>query len=136
MRVERACRLKAESHTGLRPNMKTVKTISLGDFMRAPFCVALVLAGFLGTTAQADDSLSRAVQQGAGKGFKTCAPTLDKAVRSIHDDDTKYGHIGTYSVEDSDQRIFNALTSQPYADGRQVTSFTGVKNAAGKCDVV
>jgi hypothetical protein len=74
---------------------------------------------------------SRAVQQGMEHGFRDCAPDLDQAVKLVHEDDDAYAHMGTWSTANGNGELFNSLTAAP---GSGVTSFTGVKTAAGKCN--
>lgn len=81
-------------------------------------------------------TLSSAVQQGVDKGFKTCAPTMDRAVKLVNEDESKYAHLGTWNLGAPDSRVFNTLTIQPYSDGTSFASVTGVQNHAGECDTV
>jgi len=92
---------------------------------------ALLLS--VAATAGAEE-ISRAIQQGIDKGFKTCAPSLDAFVKHVHSDDSKYAHLGTWSKADADRRLFNTLTIQPYADGASFAVFSGVRGLSGNCD--
>jgi hypothetical protein len=96
------------------------------------FAVMLIIAS---ATSSAQE-LSRAVQQGSEKGFKTCAPLLDRFVKHVHSDDSKYAHLGTWSKSDADRKMFSTLTVQPYSDGSIFAVFSGVRNVSERCDAV
>ncbi len=98
-------------------------------------CVALALMLNLPAAVQAaEPPLSRAVRQGADKGFKTCAPAMDRIVRFLHEDDEAYTHLGVWSTTDTDKSSFTTLTLQEFEDGRRINHVSAVQNAAGKCD--
>lgn len=79
---------------------------------------------------------ARAVQQGIEKGFRTCAPLMDRMLKFVHSDDSKYAHLGTWNKGSPDRKTFNTVTVEPYTDGATFTSFSAVRNQADECDVV
>lgn len=101
----------------------------MNKLLIACFCLSLSAA------AWAADAPSRAVQQGMDKGFKTCAGALDILVKSANEDDTKYGHLGVWSVAAVDSHVFDTTTIQPFSDGTQIVAYSAVRSAEGKCDL-
>jgi len=87
------------------------------------------------SNAYAAPELTRAVKQGYDAGFHDCAGALDPLVKFVHDDDQIYAHFGRWSAERPNEETFSSLTSETYADGKGIASFTATKNAAGKCSI-
>lgn len=86
------------------------------------------------SVSSAETKLSRAVQQGADQGFKACAPMLDQLVKFMHEDDEAYSHVGSWAPTDTDDTLFTALTGSPIPESTAISSFSAVKNKAGRCD--
>jgi hypothetical protein len=84
--------------------------------------------------AQDPPQPTRAVKPAFDAGFHDCAPQLDAAVRFVHEDDTAYANLGTWSKDRPNDEAVNLVTSEAFPGAASVTSFTGVKSAAGKCD--
>src|SRR5260221_10623048 len=78
---------------------------------------------------------SRAVQQLYEAGFVSCATAMDYVVKSIYPDDGGYAHFGQWSVSHTDSSIATTILSAKDVSGNVVTLISGVRNAAGSCDV-
>jgi hypothetical protein len=79
---------------------------------------------------------TNAAKQGVENGFKACVEPFDAAVRFVHKNDETYAYVSTWSKRAPDTEVFNTITSERYPDAHGVASFTGVKAASGKCNVV
>jgi hypothetical protein len=126
--------LKDEETTGI-----SWEILDVGDGMRnSPSLSAaalILLTNLSAPSAYSAEPLSRAVQQGYDKGFHDCARALDRLVKFIHQDDSKYANFGQWSENNTNERIFSTVTSEPNSEGSGITSFTAQKNTSGKCDV-
>lgn len=77
----------------------------------------------------------RVLKEGYKAGFRDCAAAAEKVVRFIHEDDSAYGYIATWATKKTNESMLGAVTSESYADGQGVTTFSAVKAASGGCDV-
>lgn len=82
-----------------------------------------------------DKTPSRLVAGLQAKGFKKCADDLDKVVKWVHKDESKYANVTTWSVAAPDRRSAFAASSDRYADGSIVTTFTASPDASGTCTI-
>jgi hypothetical protein len=97
--------------------------------------LALLLAA-LSLPLPAFAAPTNAAKQGVENGFKACVEPFDTAVRFVHENDETYAYVGTWSKRAPDGEAYNAVTSERYPDAHGLTSFTGVKTASGRCNVV
>ena len=98
--------------------------------------LSMLLVACLATSpVDAATPLTRAVQQAYDAGFRDCAPTLDRFVRFIHEDDTQYGFYGIWSKDAPNASMFSTTTTEITPAGNMVTTFSAVKNNSGTCDV-
>jgi hypothetical protein len=102
----------------------------------------LVLVAFLATSfavvqaSNAQESQTpRLVEALAKTGFKKCSPEVGKVVRWIHEDDSKYAFVSTWNEKEPNQRSAFAATTERYADGEMVTTFSASPDISGKCSV-
>ena len=80
-------------------------------------------------------TLSRMVETLQSKGVKTCAADLDKVVKWIHSDESKFANVTTWYPANPDKRSAFAATSERYSDGSMVTTFTASPDASGTCAI-
>ncbi len=78
---------------------------------------------------------TRVETQLAEKGFKKCGPSIGKAVRWVHGDDSKYRFITTWGTKNPDNSIALVTTTYAYTDSTMLTTFTASPDASGGCTV-
>lgn len=103
--------------------------------MKARLALLVAALAVAASPAVAAEPGVRVLKEGYKAGFQDCAGAAEKFVRFIHEDDAAYGFITTWSTEKTNQSMLGAVTSESYADGQGVTTFTAVKAASGGCDV-
>lgn len=96
---------------------------------------ALAVATPAPAAAPAEEPGVRALKEGYKAGFRDCAAAAEKVVRFFHEDDAAYGFIATWATQKTNESMLGAVTSESYADGQGVTTFSAVKAASGGCDV-
>jgi hypothetical protein len=81
-----------------------------------------------------DTSRSRIVKELEGKGFSKCAADLDRVVKWVQDGE-KYAHVTVWNQTAPNQRTAFAITSERYADGSMVTTYTASPDMSGNCSI-
>src|SRR4051812_23772957 len=98
--------------------------LSLSVLVLAMFTIPTALTAENKDPATANQKLSRITQQLVDNGFKKCSEDLDKVVRWVHADDTKYGMLSTWNQSAPNTRTASSTSSSKYEDGStMITTF-------------
>lgn len=98
----------------------------------------VVLTGARAQTPAAGSppALSRLTQSFVENGHKACSKDLDKAVKWVHEDDTRYGMHYVWNKDIPDKRTAIGITSESLGDGTSmVTAFTSTLDSTNKCSI-